>query len=748
MAVIQGALLATFYAFSANTRSLILQGHGDPTAERLLATRVVALPLLGVASYVLCVVAAGVSPLVSLLLIVRRSCEWLAEVRLCEIEVAADRQGARRAFLVQVVVTLVAAAVLVLAQRFTIPVLMVFAVAPLLGGWPRLRSAAFGLASLRATLRRVTPHVGSTAVDGLSIYVLRLVVFVIVGRETSGLLFTAFILGSFPASLFANVLGPSLALQEARSDGRRLGNLRSVGTAFMAVAGASIAVVVLGTGLTDWLGKPNYFWLGLGFSLVGGAIMIGAQTIRLRMFDQRTGDLLFGPDVLRNLTVVVLGPLLFRLGGPNVLAGLYFATAVVTLFFYWAAKLQVEGRSPLDSRTAIVAVAAALLFPLFFVLQGGVYHTGGDAMLDSGGSIANVPIPLSFAVCFAGVLLLARYRDAGVSLAVIFFLFVSMVLTSVIATHGGIANEARKMLLLFQFLLPAFALVLGQMVGARADALKLAATGFLGVLVVLLPALLLRSLEANGMGDDLWLFSVYQHRQYVPVVVVAAYLVVLFTLTEPRLRTLLVMLAGLVGCYAAASYSVVALVLALGGVAAYALRIRQRAALVALLLALASSGTYLGLQMSEPDLRHKYALDASGAASLPAVNDRVGLWVRYAGQIGQSWSGLLFGQPRPPERSVAVSAHNYYLDFVYNFGVVAFLPFLWLIAYTLSLLWRSRSQVWREPALLGLGMVVLFVLVLESNLKVPLRQPYPGIFFFFLWGLLLSRLQALQRVRA
>jgi hypothetical protein len=166
------------------------------------------------------------------------------------------------------------------------------------------------------------------------------------------------------------------------------------------------------------------------------------------------------------------------------------------------------------------------------------------------------------------------------------------------------------------------------------------------------------------------------------------------------------------------------------------------------LLALASSGTYLGLQMSEPDLRHKYALDASGAASLPAVNDRVGLWVRYAGQIGQSWSGLLFGQPRPPERSVAVSAHNYYLDFVYNFGVVAFLPFLWLIAYTLSLLWRSRSQVWREPALLGLGMVVLFVLVLESNLKVPLRQPYPGIFFFFLWGLLLSRLQALQRVRA
>jgi hypothetical protein len=208
---------------------------------------------------------------------------------------------------------------------------------------------------------------------------------------------------------------------------------------------------------------------------------------------------------------------------------------------------------------------------------------------------------------------------------------------------------------------------------------------------------------------------------------------------------LLVMMAGLVGCYAAASYSLLALVLVLGGVAVYALRTRRRAALLALVLALASAGAYLGPQMSEPDLRHKYALDTSAAASLPpAVSDRVGLWVRYAGEIGESWRGFLFGQPRPPERSVAVSAHNYYLDFVYNFGVVAFLPFLWLIAYTLSLLWRSRSQVWQEPALLGLAMVVLFVLVLDSNAKVPLRQPYPGIFFFFLWGLLLARLQALR----
>jgi len=745
LAVIQGALLATFYAFSANTRSLILQGHGNLTPDRLLAKRLVALPLLGVASYVLCVIAAGVSPLLALLLIARRSCEWLAEVRLCEIEVAADRPGARRALIVQTTATLLAAAALVLAPGLQVPALAIFAAAPLLGSWPRLRVAAFSAEALRVTLRGITPHIGSTAVDGVSLYVLRLVVFVIVGPVTSGLLFTAFLLGSFPASLFANVLGPSLALHDARGSGRRFRSLRGAGAALMGVLGLAICVLTLAAGLAEWLGKPGYFWLGLGLSLCGGAVMIGAQVIRLRMFDEHRGELLFGPDVLRNLTVIILGPLLFRLGGANLLGALYLATAVVTLFFYWGAKRQADGRSPFEYRAAAITLAAALLLPLFFVLQGGIYYSRGDALLDSGGSIANVPIPLSLGVCFAGLLLLARYRDAMLSLGVVFFLFVAMVLTSVIATQGGIANEARKMLLLFQFLLPAFALALGQMFGARADALRLAATGFLVVLVVLLPAQLLHSLEANGLGDDLWLFSVYQHRQYVPAVVIAAYLVCLFTLTGQRLRTLMVMLAGLASCYAAASYSFLALLLALGGIAVYALRTRERAARLALVLAIASAGAYLVWQRDEPDLRYKYALDAPGAASMPAVNDRLGFWAKYAREIGQSWKGFLFGQPRPPARTDAVSAHNYYLDFVYNFGIVAFLPFLWLIAYTLALLWRERAVVWQEPALLGLTVVVLFALVLDSNIKVPLRQPYPGIFFFFLWGLLITQLQSRRR---
>ena len=40
----------------------------------------------------------------------------------------------------------------------------------------------------------------------------------------------------------------------------------------------------------------------------------------------------------------------------------------------------------------------------------------------------------------------------------------------------------------------------------------------------------------------------------------------------------------------------------------------------------------------------------------------------------------------------------------------------------------------------GLAAIVLFLVVIDNSLKVGLRQPYPGILTFFLWGLLLARL--------
>jgi hypothetical protein len=84
------------------------------------------------------------------------------------------------------------------------------------------------------------------------------------------------------------------------------------------------------------------------------------------------------------------------------------------------------------------------------------------------------------------------------------------------------------------------------------------------------------------------------------------------------------------------------------------------------------------------------------------------------------------------------SALNYYLDFAYNFGLLGLLPLVMLALYSLVGVCRRWREFWAHSPYLGLALVVIFMLVVDSAFKVGLRQPYSGVIMFFLWGLLLA----------
>ncbi|MGH8765368.1 MAG: hypothetical protein ACRET8_06595, partial [Burkholderiales bacterium] len=116
-------------------------------------------------------------------------------------------------------------------------------------------------------------------------------------------------------------------------------------------------------------------------------------------------------------------------------------------------------------------------------------------------------------------------------------------------------------------------------------------------------------------------------------------------------------------------------------------------------------------------------------------------WRLFGGGVIESPEALAFGHLKPLARDQRSSAHNFYIDFAYNFGLLALLPLLVLIVHTGTLLWRRRRAVLASEPLLALALVVVLLVLVESNLKVSLRQPYPGIAIYFLWGLLLARLR-------
>jgi hypothetical protein len=162
-----------------------------------------------------------------------------------------------------------------------------------------------------------------------------------------------------------------------------------------------------------------------------------------------------------------------------------------------------------------------------------------------------------------------------------------------------------------------------------------------------------------------------------------------------------------------------------------------------------SSGSYFTVAMSNPLFLQKFGflrMEIVGAdleaykKLAPNIMERLYYWEYYSKNIVSGSKRVLFGHRKRPDRAKYPSAHNYYLDFVFNFGVLAILPLLGLIGYTVLMVYLGWEPILASSSLLGLTLVVFLLVLVDNSFKVGLRQPYPGILTFFLWGVLLSRL--------
>lgn len=893
IALIQGATLATFYALSANTRNLILRQSSPLLATEVLLARLLLLaPLMGV-SLLLSLTGTSVPWWLAACIVIRRGVEWINEVHLCEAELSQKSRLAIAFLLLQCVLFFLAAASLAFEWSFAMPVMMLWAILPLLFSIRFLGSASRAtLQSLRRIFGVLTSHVGSTLIIGLRIYALRILVVLMVAKDIAGDLFTAMAIGSFLGTLFANVFGPSIELHRERAGRTYYPPVLKVALAGNLLTGVSLlAALHFFPTAFPLLGKPAFFWLSCGLSLVGSAVMVAAQGIRLRLLRVREGHNVFGPDVIIHIAILGTVPMAYFVLGPGGLAGLYLLDAMLCYFFYKSSEIGLQrdkSAGPAITSFLPPVLSFFLVFPLFFQLSGKIYNST-EPVLDSGGVLANLPLPVSIIACFTGILLLARYRHAIRSFSFILVFFAVMLLSSTLTTNESL--ERGKLLLLIQCLLPAFGLVLGEMLGSSSKDSVAPEKGFMWACIAIIPAQLFSSWAQGQLSltHFLGLFSVYQHWQYVPVVVIAATLISSASLCKSggyRALSMALPLMGLI--YAISAFSMLASTLAIIGIFGLVFLQNRSRMITAILSAviIAALGWYMHLLRGEPEFsikfllpvtqekrlsppcvdeparfvsnivhsqdseclakgepRHRFGylialakkrtdmssvlviegtilsggiavglvqggkwaqkqhLETSGpfrvelkpgvgifegvianylpkttyneiritrvawensspteaidpattndSDLLPAwaqeylpinLQERFSDWMLFGRPIFSSPSSFFFGH-QPMNRTVKTSAHNYYIDLAYNFGVIALLPILVLLIYTARLLWQQRKTVIESRQLLWLALLVSFLLLIDNNFKVTLRQPYPGIFVFFLWGLLLARLR-------
>lgn len=384
-----------------------------------------------------------------------------------------------------------------------------------------------------------------------------------------------------------------------------------------------------------------------------------------------------------------------------------------------------------------------------------------------------------------------------------------MIFTSMLISSWNEISIEKWKLLLFQYLLPMFAFILGYVIffnSSKKD--RFVELGILTSVGIIVPLQLLSTwmhrahfhgnisrypniiiyMEklAAALHEKVFFFSIYQHLQYVPSILVGAYFFSLISLWEfDKIRIILLTLTPIVGVYAIASTSRLALGGYLLGVIIFFIQSlrNNRFVLPSLLLILSLLLPYeyfmIGTKSDKGDniLNKKYEFILSGSndvntrinsskmtpsnksnleqnrktkyqSELPDIAplSRIGYWHYYFKRITENSWEFLLGHSHQPDINVIPSAHNYYMDFIYNFGFISFTPLFFTLVTTVWLIFSNLILIVNSPKLTGLTYSVIYFLFADNMLKVGMRQLYPGIASFFLWGLLIRCLLSIHTV--
>ena len=119
-------------------------------------------------------------------------------------------------------------------------------------------------------------------------------------------------------------------------------------------------------------------------------------------------------------------------------------------------------------------------------------------------------------------------------------------------------------------------------------------------------------------------------------------------------------------------------------------------------------------------------------------------WKKHLNGVFENPKSFLFGHSDRLDRNKHPSAYNYYIDLIFNFGLISFLPILYLICITIASIFSLKQNNKLTPNLALLIGVLLFFIFFICSFQVSLRQPYSGMVIFFLWGVVLSDLSKIK----
>jgi hypothetical protein len=341
--LVQAATTAIFLAFAANARNLILRDRKGTLVQQLTKFRLSMLPVLALLSYLLSVGIVDVKGTIVTVIIGRRCAEWLAELHLSESERIGDLKVGYRFIILQAGSFFVLVTAIFLEYSAMVTAGLIFwAISPItLSCQFVARTILNSKIELKSVWKVIFSHLGSSWVVGLTTYLFRLLLVLLVGKPISGMLFSAYAAGGMINSIYTYALGPSIIVRQRDKAREEHSNKKT----YISVA----IIAAIGLGIVYWLdaitiqlvdsGNRSFYWYILGISMIGSSIMILAQQTRLKLLQVFQSDDVVVPDILANILIVASVPFAYYLFDYSALPYLFLWNALLNWLFYNLASI-------------------------------------------------------------------------------------------------------------------------------------------------------------------------------------------------------------------------------------------------------------------------------------------------------------------------------------------------------------------------------------------------------------------------
>ena len=833
IAIIHAITILTLRSFSGEARSIINKNNSILLIYKILTIRTCLIFPISILFYFLAFKISELNFEIVIPFFLKSVLDWIEEVYICKLEIKKNSLKIKNYIIFQICSFLTCLLVLLYSQNYFIP-LLVWSLSSILIFYKFYINLFINFSKNIDfnDLKLITPHILSTIIIGMSLYIFRQVFIHLTGEEISGSFFSAFAIGGILSSFFANSLGH---LSKGSFVNRYFSGFNLL-LIFVLFTKVLLGLLIFALAYFEWeslkiIKNEFLFFKTLGLSMIAGCIMVLAQVKRFKILDENNKNNLLGPNLIANIITIMSVPLLFKLFGVSSLSVSFLISAIATFALYYSYERKFIFN--IQNKSIVLLGLPIIICPIFFQLSGNIFleewgrdpstwlnlanfNTGLKPFIyDHNNDLTKIPLPISILFCSFLIFLIGKYNDSKISL---YFLCLSFILISFIILVNH--NKDYKFLIqkfvnLSQFMIPYLGLIVGQMIYKQISKDQIIEKTLFLFLMFFIPFQMFSSSiqQVPALTPYVYLFSIYQHLQYVSTVFMMSFIVCFTMLWDIKyFKLFLVPLAYVMLQYSILANSLTVSILLKLGLSCFLVYklifyFKDKFNLLLLLTTfivfnpemlslydknkiknfIGNTNNYAVSEYKEKDIKPIEILDSKLNKSSENTNNnviseykkrdikpieildnklnkssentnisflpvnakiRMIYWEYYLKEIFNDKRILFLGSYK--DNNTQYGPHNYYLELIYSYGVFSLLPILILILYSIYLfkllLYQFKKINSRDRLFcLTLFFCLFFYLFIDNNFKVSLKQPYSGIFIFFLWGVFISKINFINK---